>query len=587
MKRLLLSALLIAFTGILFAKKVEIKDAKIIAVNAYFEKVNHYYGIVNFQDLKITEQYVINNNGEEVIYAFNFSNYGFILIAAEDAIEPILGYTFDSQYNNGPKQEGFQGVLDGYSEHIIFLRSNGIEASTEIAAEWQQLIHYVPGQLTSVDGSKDVEPLLTCTWNQDWPYNYYCPEDEDGPGDHVYVGCVATAMSQIMLHWRYPTQGNGSKSYYYPPYGTISANFGATTYDWDGMVDNSDSKINLPMALIGFHAGVAVEMMYDWDGSGAYSTDVPYAVRQYFGYSSTCVYKSRSSYQLPAWKNMAKAELNDDCPIYYSGQLPNNGGGHAFVLDGFHYNDDMYHFNFGWSGSANGWYLITDAGGFTNGQGMVINFFPQDDDYPYGCQPDVTYTNALGSFEDGSGPMENYDQYASCSWLIDPQTELDSIEYISLEFITLDTEPDDIITIYDGETTSDPVLGVYSGTSTPGDDIVATGNKMLVVFEADGDAVTASGWKLEYTGHLASYCGSLEILTAQTGILGDGSGQDWNYNNGSNCMWKIEPQFATGITFEFTQFHTEEDVDEVNVYDAGNNQLLATYSGEYTSGNMP
>ncbi len=185
MKRLLLSALLIAFTGILFAKKVEIKDAKTIALNAYFEKVNNYYGVVDYGDLKITDQYVINNNGEEVFYAFNFSNYGFILIAADDAIEPILGYTFDSQYNNGPKQEGFQSVLDGYSEHIVFLRSNGIEASTEIAEEWQALIEYVPGAIAAVDGSKDVEPLLTCTWNQDWPYNYYCPEDDDGPGDHV------------------------------------------------------------------------------------------------------------------------------------------------------------------------------------------------------------------------------------------------------------------------------------------------------------------------------------------------------------------------------------------------------------------
>jgi len=586
MKRLLLSVLLIAFTGILFAKKVEVKDAELIAYNAYFEKVNHYYGFVDFEDLKISDQFVISKNGEEVFYAFNFSNYGFILIAAEDAIEPILAYTFDSHYDNGPKPEGFQGVLDGYAKSVISLRSNGIEASTEIAEKWQSYIDFVPSEVKEIDGSKDVEPLLTSTWNQDWPYNYYCPEDGAGPGGHVYVGCVATAMAQIMLYWRYPNQGTGSKSYYAPGYGTISANFGEATYDWDGMLDNSDSDINLPMALIGFHNGVAVEMNYAPDGSGAYSADVPYAVRTYFGYSSTCVFRSRNSYGEAAWKNLAKGELNDGCPIYYAGHDPNSGG-HAFVLDGFHYNDDMYHFNFGWSGSGNGWYLITDAGGFTNSQGMVINFFPEDPDYPYGCEPDVTYTSTVGSFEDGSGPIENYDENVSCSWLIDTQTEQDSVEYISIEFVKMDTDPDDYVTFYDGETTDAPVLGSFSGTSLPEDDIVATGNKVLVVFEADGDAVTASGWQVEYTSHMAVYCGSLEILTDEVGIFGDGSGDNWNYVNGSNCMWKIEPSFASDLTFEFTQFHTEEGVDEVKIYDAGNNQLLETYSGEYTSGNMP
>jgi hypothetical protein len=337
------------------------------------------------------------------------------------------------------------------------------------------------------------------------------------------------------------------------------------------------------MALIGFHAGVAVEMNYSPDGSGAYSSDVPYALRQYFGYSNTCIYKERSSYSLSTWKNMANDELNDDCPIYYSGFSAD--GGHAFVMDGFHYSDDMYHFNFGWSGYDNGWYLITNAGGYTSGQGMIVNFFPQDANYPYGCQPDFVSTNKAGSFVDGSGPMESYDPDANCSWLIDPQNENDSINNITLHFVTLDTETDDIITIYDGATTDDPVLGTFSGTSTPGDNIVSTGNKMLITFVADGDAVTASGWKVEYSTSQTNWCTGLTTLTESSGTFDDGSA-DWYYTNGSNCMWKIEPQYATDITLQFTEFITEEDKDVVKIYDAGNNQLLTTLSGDYT-GNLP
>ncbi len=525
MKRLILSLLLFAFAGMLFATHVELQDAKNVALNAYYQKLNTYHEKVDFSNLEIKDHYAIKHDGETVMYAINFTNYGFILIAAEDAIEPVLGYTFNNNYTPEGHAEGFTGTLYEYGIHVQYLRENSIEASPEIAQQWNALYNFEPTGFEPKDSGKDVEPLLTATWNQDWPYNYYCPEDAAGPGGHVYVGCVSTAMCMIMQYWRYPYQGTGSHTYYQYPYGDLTANFGEAYYDWEGMVDNSNSKINLPMALIGYHAAVSVDMDFCPDGSGAYSTDVDDAFRNYFSYTNPVpvqITPGNSSFNMENmgdnmnWKIIAL--------FIILVKLPHQIGGHAFVLDGYHEGDDMYHFNFGWSGYDNGWYAITDAGGFTQNQGMVMNIYPDDPTYPYGCTPDFELTNMVGSIEDGSGPMENYENGTSCSWLINPQTEQDSVTKIKLEFVVLDTESDDVVTIYDGATTSDPVLGTYSGSLHYRSDIYSTGNKMLIVFEADGDAVTGTGFRVEYDTYQPSWCSGLTSFTDPTGTFDDGSG---------------------------------------------------------------
>ncbi|MBM3436972.1 MAG: hypothetical protein FJY07_12235, partial [Bacteroidetes bacterium] len=584
MKRFLLLLFQVSIACSIFAEPVDADYAKTIALNAYFQKINTYHQPVSISNLTITDHFVISQDGQSVIYAFNFDNYGFILIAANDAIEPVLGYTFNCHYSADNQPDNFRGLLWQYGEHIRYLVNNKIAASDEISSQWNDLTSFNPASLTPKDSGKDIEPLVTMTWNQDWPYNYYCPADPAGPNGHVYVGCVATAMAQIMYYWRYPHQGSGSHSYYIYPYGQQTVNFGETTYDWDGMVDNSDTKVNLPMALIGYHAAVSVDMDFSPDGSGAYSDDVPYALKTYFLYSQQVSFKNRSNYQLATWKIMVQTELNALRPVYYSGQSPD--GGHAFIIDGYHLSDDMYHFNFGWSGSDNGWYLITNAGGFTSNQGMVHNIFPADASYPYGCSTGTEQLSMVGSFEDGSGPQENYDGSANCSWKITPQTPQDSVSKITLNFVVLDTESEDMVTIYDGDNTSAPVLGTYSGTVPPTGFINSTGNKMLITLTADGDATTGTGYRVEYSSTQPNWCSGLTQLTEPSGSFGDGSG-DWYYKNQSNCMWKIQPAWASDLTITFTEFNTEANTDLVKIYDASNNQLLATYSGEYTSGNMP
>jgi len=404
---------LVAFTASLFAKNISMSTAEQVAVNFFFEKSNQYGEAINYHDLSIKESFLI----DQAYYVINFEK-GWVVVAADDVMVPVLGYNFDGSFPLKELQaENFRSYMQNYADQVKFVQENDLEANSETAASWQRLMTNEPSNL-NLRGNRAVEPLLTSTWNQDNPYNMMCPEDAAGPGGHVYVGCVATAMSMIMHYWRYPLQGSGQHSYYIYPYGTQSVNYGASSYEWDGMQDNINTKFIWEIAEIGYHAAVSVDMGFAPDGSGAYSQDVPYALSTYFGYSPSVQYIQKSSYTSAAWTNNVKGEIDASRPIYYSGR--SSEGGHAFGCDGYQ-DDDYFHFNFGWSGSANGYYTLTDVNGYNQQQGMIRNFFPADANYPYVASGLTELGFIAGSFTDGSGPIEDYTSGMNAQWLISPE----------------------------------------------------------------------------------------------------------------------------------------------------------------------
>ena len=233
------------------------------------------------------------------------------------------------------------------------------------------------GRMLSRNGGRGVDYICTTKWNQDSPYNLYAPEAGSGPSGRCYAGCVATAMSQVMKRWDHPTQGSGSHSYYCQGYGSQSANFGATTYDWEHMPDRlqgaSQQEIEA-VALLMYHCAVAVDMQFSPSGSGANSWDVPDAIQRYFSYSSHASLKSRDYYSLVNWQNMLKESHDIGWPVYYSGF--SNSGGHAFVCDGYDDND-LFHFNWGWGGSSDGWFVIDEID-YAGWAQAVFNYVPAD-----------------------------------------------------------------------------------------------------------------------------------------------------------------------------------------------------------------
>lgn len=367
MKKFLLLVVAVMFGfGTMSAKSVDVNTARTLGqkfVYANFENVNT-------TDLQLVTT-VASDNGDDCFYVFNVGENGFVIISAADNYHPILAYSEESNFDMSNEHNGAMFMLENYRLDIANAITNGNAAMPEVAAEWAMLEK--TGRLNTNRAEK-VGPLCTTKWNQDSPYNYYAPTAAGGPGGRAYAGCVATAMSQVMKAWNAPTHGEGSHSYYCVGVGQLSANFGATTYQWDLMpnsLSNASQEQIEAVALLMYHCGVSVDMMFAADGSGAFSDDVPNAMRNYFDYDY-CIKKMRQSYATDVWNQMLRDEFDLGRPVYYSGQ--GSGGGHAFVCDGYDENDLM-HFNFGWSGSDDGWYLVDEID-YTGSAGAIFNYVP-------------------------------------------------------------------------------------------------------------------------------------------------------------------------------------------------------------------
>jgi hypothetical protein len=311
--------------------------------------------------------------GETSFYVFNFGNTGFVILSADDNYRPIVGYSDEGIFeteNMSPEAAYYlNSIAEGRSQ------AHRTVQSAEVAVEWEMLKE--SGKLPSRNRGKKATYLVETRWNQSDPYNYFCPHASGGPGGKAYAGCVATAMSQVMKYWDHPLKGSGSHSYNYEGQ-TLTANFGETTYDWDNMpltITNSSPQEQIDaVAYFMYHCGVAVDMMYSASGSGAYSEDVPDAVLMYFGYSNKARLRARDSYSLEEWQAMLKDTFDQGWPVYYSGN--SSSAGHAFVCDGYDDND-LFHFNWGWGGSSNGWFVVDEID-YNSGADAIFNYVPAE-----------------------------------------------------------------------------------------------------------------------------------------------------------------------------------------------------------------
>ena len=345
-------------------------------------------------DIQLNMVSVAANRDTNDYYVFNVSNgEGFVIVAADDRVKPILAYSTTGQFDPQNMSEGFQFTLDGFREEIQYIREHNLTATPDIVAEWDAVSK--TGSLNRGEQTRAVVgPLCQTLWNQNFPWNSQCPEDPEGNGGHVYAGCVATAMGMVMKYWDWPAQGVGSHSYYPQGYAQQSANFGETEYHFELMPNTLDSTSTeeeyFHIAQLLHHLGIAVDMQYSGQGSGAYSDDVPPVLRNHFRYNcddhiTNYSYWGWGGYTNEQWAQMLKdGGLDELLPLYYSGSDDSGAGGHAFVCDGYDEND-YFHFNWGWSGRDNAWCPIgalnTTRYAFNVFNGFTGHIVPQGDVY--------------------------------------------------------------------------------------------------------------------------------------------------------------------------------------------------------------
>lgn len=355
---------------------------------------NHFWTVVTDNDEPVKWTDITAEAGFQEFYLFTREDAdGFVIVSADNRVQPILGYSTDSRFLTPPPAHVF-AFLHRYEQEIAYYRENNIPATLEIEQLWSSLLDgtYTP-QLT-----RAVSPLLSTTWAQSPYYNNLCP---DSAGTYAVTGCVATATAQVMKFWEWPTTGNGSHSYTDDNFGYQSANFDATTYDWSLMpnaLDNNSTAAQLnAVGTLMYHIGVAVEMDYGINASSAVLNSYGYssypcaenALKNYFRYKNTLhsIYKDESpdSY----WISTLTNELNSGRPVLERGS--GDAGGHAFVCDGYD-NNGFFHINWGWGSYQNGYFAHNALNPSENG--VPIYTFNDNVAIIVGIEPDCAlYVN--------------------------------------------------------------------------------------------------------------------------------------------------------------------------------------------------
>lgn len=321
-----------------------------------------------------------HNDSNPYLYAVRYPQQeGFVLISGDDRFAPVLGYSETGSIEVSSMPENLRAWLQGYVDEMHFLDSIGYQ--------------YTPSQHAPAATKAPIQPLLETLWNQGTPFNDLCPEDNDG---YLSVtGCVATAMAQVvnyhMQHQGKPTKiiatidGYTTNSHELTvgsvPAGTMLPSPSLLINDYYN--DPTDSQKEAVAKLM-LYCGTSVGMDYTSSASSAHTSRVADALISYFGFDNTTKFVHRANYTYAMWIDLIYDELVAARPVEYDGH--SSGGGHAFVIDGYD-RDDLFHVNWGWGGSSDGYFALSvlnpdddgqigasgSSDGYSGSQGAMIH----------------------------------------------------------------------------------------------------------------------------------------------------------------------------------------------------------------------
>jgi Peptidase C10 family/Spi protease inhibitor len=417
--------ILIFFSTLLSAKPIPANEAEMLAKTVFQTFSSN---LNSTQPAVVVSRFTKTQDGQETFHIFNFAPKGYVIMAADDAYNPVLAFSDESTIDfadpNSEKNSVLFGTLSISETRIAFMRQNKIEAPSSIRAEWEGWKRGETGLKTRALLGIIVAPLTKTLWNQGKYYNAQCPANAstvNGPDGRTYCGCAPIAMSQLIKFHNYPQIGNGSKTYQDPTFGTLSADFCNTTYNWANMPNELTSP-NAEVAKLIYHVGVSTNTYYSTVYTSTFVSNVRDALVNYFKFDNAAKWFYDAQYD--KFAGVAKKDLDAGRPLLLTGTSRVNGGAHAWVADGYgnftltssSAAAEYFHFNWGWGGDNNGWFLDSGSSwnplpnqtgglstiGYYYDRFVVHNVFPStvacqspsiDDIYPTGNTETYVYVN--------------------------------------------------------------------------------------------------------------------------------------------------------------------------------------------------
>lgn len=244
---------------------------------------------------------------EPRLYVFNKGERGFIIASADDELPAVLGYSDNGAFDPSDASPELKWWLSQYADEAAWYLQNPNRTTSSSSMKKAERVGY-----------SDIHELIKTKWNQQSPYNLDCP----GEGDQKCVtGCVATAMAQVIKYHGYPSQGNGQHSYSLKDGTTLEFNYGATTFNYEDMLDvYSDSATEVEqkaVATLMYACGVGVDMEYTPQESAAGDIYIPYALKTYFNYDASTRLLMRDYFSTEEWEELVYSELRDGRPVLF------------------------------------------------------------------------------------------------------------------------------------------------------------------------------------------------------------------------------------------------------------------------------
>lgn len=299
-------------------------------------------------------QPITDNNGVVLAYVQGLEPEGFIIISADDAIRSVLGFSFTGKFfidYNKPNP-------------LLDLVIADVSARRELAnVGFKENIEF--------GSSTQWGPWLQTTWRQGSYWNEKCPYKNPNNSEEGRrpVGCVATAMTQIVNYWQYPQSVEFSEEEHFY-ISEAYVNFDASgEYGFPSLIDMQNNMSSLlydgdpnEAAYLSFAAGVKLHMNYGVSQSGANTYSVRDVLNNHFGFGSAIAYTDRSG----MW-SLHSLEIVEDLkngwPVQIAIHKSGKRGGHSIVVDGYRDESEFFHLNYG-SGAfhpdsiSNTWYNI-------------------------------------------------------------------------------------------------------------------------------------------------------------------------------------------------------------------------------------